>query len=98
MYRKITNPLTGKKVLVTGKLGKQIIGNYMKFLYGGETKGLEKLQTNLRIAQKGVYNLNNKLLKEKALVNKLQLEINRIKTGGANARDGPKEIIKKKKN
>jgi len=97
MYRKIINPLTGQKVFVTGKLGKQIIANYMKFLYGGKnSKSLEKLQTRLTKAQKGVYKLNNELLKEQALVNKIRFEINRIK-GGGNAEDLPKEIIIKTK-
>tara|TARA_B110000971_G_scaffold1751_1_gene1965 strand:+ start:470 stop:1012 length:543 start_codon:yes stop_codon:yes gene_type:complete len=36
MYRKIINPISGKKVNVTGKLGKQILRKYLNYLNGGD--------------------------------------------------------------
>lgn len=39
MYSKIVNPLTGRKVSVTGKLGKTILNTYLNILSGGEGGG-----------------------------------------------------------
>ena len=36
MYRKIVNPISGKKVSLTGKLGKQILRKYLNYLNGGD--------------------------------------------------------------
>ena len=36
MYKKITNPLTGRNVNLNSRLGKKIIRNYLFVLYGGE--------------------------------------------------------------
>ena len=36
-YNKITNPKTGRKVKVDGKLGRQIIQSYINNLNGGQT-------------------------------------------------------------
>ena len=35
MYSKIINPLTGRKVSITGKLGKTVLRNYLQVLIGG---------------------------------------------------------------
>ena len=35
MYSKIVNPMTGRKVSLEGKLGKQILYNYINELTGG---------------------------------------------------------------
>ena len=32
MYSKITNPITGRKVSITGKLGRKILKNYFFYL------------------------------------------------------------------
>ena len=38
MYSKITNPKTGRKVDVNGRLGKNIVRNYLMVLNGGAAK------------------------------------------------------------
>lgn len=52
MYRKIVNPLTGRKVNLLGKLGQSILRNYIDALYGGgDKRALKKkmaLQTGKR--------------------------------------------------
>ena len=35
MYSKITNPITGRKVSITGKLGRKILKDYLTVLNGG---------------------------------------------------------------
>ena len=35
MYSKITNPITGRKISINGKLGKTILRNYITVLQGG---------------------------------------------------------------
>ena len=37
MYSKIINPKTGQKVSITGKLGQNILKQYLKQLENGET-------------------------------------------------------------
>ena len=39
MYSKIVNPMTGRKVSITGKLGKTILNTYLNVLSGGTFGG-----------------------------------------------------------
>lgn len=41
MYSKIANPKTGRMVSVNGKLGKEILRNYLNVLEGGSRQGLK---------------------------------------------------------
>jgi hypothetical protein len=41
MYKYITNPNTGRKVSIYGKLGKQILNNYLKIQTGSSNEGLQ---------------------------------------------------------
>ena len=44
MYSKIVNPATGRKVSISGKLGKQILQNYLNSLqYGGAPRKKSRL-------------------------------------------------------
>lgn len=38
MYSKITNPITGRKISINGKLGKTILRNYLLVLRGGRRR------------------------------------------------------------
>lgn len=42
MYSHISNPKTGRKVSVTGRLGKSILLNYLKVIKGGSTTEMAK--------------------------------------------------------
>lgn len=50
MYSKITNPLTGRKVSINGKVGKNILRNYINVLVGGTDQ--KRLMAGLMAAQR----------------------------------------------
>ena len=45
MWHTIVNPKTGRKVSVTGKIGKKILRNYISHLNGGAGPKKEKIKT-----------------------------------------------------
>tara|TARA_B110000967_G_C18550664_1_gene395199 strand:+ start:410 stop:571 length:162 start_codon:yes stop_codon:yes gene_type:complete len=52
MYSKITNPETGRKISINGKLGKTILRNYINVLQGGDLttkKSRKKIQKRKKI-------------------------------------------------
>merc|ERR1712178_205562 len=57
MYGKIVNPLTGRQVSIYGKLGQQVIRNYINQLGGQDTCGFD--QNTLRCSKKADGNMNN---------------------------------------
>jgi len=52
MFNKIVNPKTGKKVLITGRIGKSILKKYINILIGGDDGCAINLNTN-RCSKKG---------------------------------------------
>ena len=53
MYSKITNPKTGRKVSVEGRLGKTILRNYLLVLKGGASGSALPGSTSAKIATRG---------------------------------------------
>ena len=68
MYDKIMNPKTGRKVNINGKLGRQILRNYLDVLQGGARNQLPnfaiKSLSSLPTAQSGGAAANEEKIRE----------------------------------
>ena len=63
MYTKISDPKTGHLHSINSTKGRQIIQGYLSYLTGGSNKKLEKLQKQLKTAQRKVVQIQNKINK-----------------------------------
>ena len=64
MYSHISNPKTGRKVSVTGRLGKSILLNYLKVIKGGSTTEMAKRFLNDPTTQENLQKEANRKIVE----------------------------------